>query len=360
VKPLDSLFLARANELAAHGIGNTAPNPPVGAVLVRHGEIIGEGYHHRAGAPHAEIEALKATKAIDSKAASGATLYVSLEPCNHAGRTPPCTQSIIDAGISRVVIGAIDPNPRTNGSGIQRLREAGITVELANDATSAILIEIFSHAMQNQRPYLALKLAMSLDGFITSKPGVQEWLTSEEERLYVRNLRIMHDAIMVGAGTIRIDDPQLTVRPSHNRLRPYYRIVLCETGTVSETSRIFETVENYERTIIITRSSAPKLEKVAEVIVAEDLTAALQALYESGIQSILCEGGPTLGARLIEAKLVDRFYWAIAPKLLANKDAVPVLTGVDLAALQRELHFDHIEQTGDDIILSGIFLENRS
>jgi diaminohydroxyphosphoribosylaminopyrimidine deaminase/5-amino-6-(5-phosphoribosylamino)uracil reductase len=343
----------------------------VGAVAVRDGKVLGEGYHHRAGEPHAEIEALRG----NGSALQGATLYVSLEPCNHEGRTPPCTQAILDAGIARVVIGAVDPNPLTNGSGIKRLRDAGVAVEIANDPSSQAIVEIFAHAVRSTRPYLALKLAMSLDGFITSKPGVQEWLTCEEERLYVRDLRIAHDAVMVGAGTARIDDPQLTVRPPHHRLRPYLRIIVCETATLPETSRVFEMLDDYARTIVLAPAGAREkfanLRDVADVIfVAEhpqkragrlgdpafshlDLSAALHALRDRGVQSILCEGGPTLGARLIEAGLVDRFYWAIAPRLLANPDAVPVLTGVDLAALQQKLRFDRIERAGVDMILSG-------
>ena len=224
---LDRLYLDRAYELAARGIGSTSPNPPVGAVVVRDGKILGEGYHHVAGAPHAEANAL--AQAGD---ALGATLYVSLEPCNHVGRTPACAQTVVDAGIRRAVIGTFDPNPRTNRGGVARLREAGIEVEIAGDTRALQLVEPFARAVRDKRAYLTLKMAMSVDGAITSKPGVQEWITGEPERLYVRDLRIAHDAVMVGAGTVRVDDPQLTVRPPHDRLRPYVRVVVCETDSV--------------------------------------------------------------------------------------------------------------------------------
>lgn len=358
---LDRLFLDRAYELAARGIGDTAPNPAVGAVVVRDGHVLGEGFHHRAGLAHAEVNAL-----AEAGDARGATVYVSLEPCNHVGRTPACSGALLDAGVARVVVGTLDPNPKTNGSGVALLRAAGVQVDVLDDAAARALIEPFAFAIGAQRPYLALKMAMSLDGRITSKPGVQEWITSEEERLYVRDLRIAYDAVMVGAGTVRVDDPQLTVRPPHHRLRPYTRIVACETDRVPGERRIFAQIEDYARTIVLAPAGAAKrfsqLERVADVVLVGserdqqlNLGAAMKALRERGIQSVLCEGGPTLGARLIADDLVDRLYWAIAPVLLTSNDAVPVLAGADVAALRRRVAFDLVERVGEDIVLSGTF-----
>lgn len=361
VTPLDRLFLDRAIELASRAIGSTAPNPAVGAVVVRDGRVLGEGFHHRAGEPHAEPNAL-----AEAGDATGATVYVSLEPCNHIGRTPACSRALIDAKVARVVIGTLDPNPRTNGSGMAALREAGIEVILANDARSRALIEPFAFAVRNDRPFIALKMAMSLDGRITSKPGVQQWITSEEERLYVRDLRIAYDAVMVGAGTVRVDDSQLTVRPASHRLRPFTRVVVCETDTVSETSRIFSHVSDYAKTIVLAPAGAwatfENVRGVAHLILVGDeqsrqldLGSAMRALKDAGIQSVLCEGGPTLGGRMIAHRLVDRFYWAIAPVMLASATAVPVLSGADLATMNLSMRFDAVEMVGRDVVMTGRF-----
>ena len=357
---VDELYLQRAYELAARGIGNTAPNPPVGAVLVRDGRVVGEGYHHRAGEPHAERNAL----ASAGSRARGATAYVSLEPCNHVGRTPPCTEGLIEAGIVRVVLGAVDPNPKTNGRGIAALQERGIEVDVAGDARAAELVEIFSGSLRTDRPYVTLKMAMSLDGAIASRPGVAQWLTSEATRSYVRDLRIAHDAVMVGAGTVRVDDPQLTVRPPHHRLRPYVRIVACESDTVPVTSRIFAPAGGYARTIVLAPAGSSDrfepLSRVADVVFAGDerserldLAAALRALRQRELYSVLCEGGPTLAARLISGGLVDRFSWAIAPVLLQREGAVAVLGDVDLGS--RRLQFDGVRRAGPDLVVTGRF-----
>lgn len=360
---LDRVFLDRAYELAARGIGSTAPNPPVGAVVARDGRVVGEGYHHRSGDAHAETYALRQA----GEAARGATLYVSLEPCACAGRVPACAPAIERAGITRVVAGTIDPNPKNRGLGTAYLRERGIAVEIGDEPRARELIESFAAAIASERPFLALKMAMSLDGAVTSQPSVQQWITSEEERHYVRDLRIAYDAVMVGARTVRIDDPQLTVRPPFHRLRPFRRIVVCQTETIAASSRILHEVEEYARTIVLAPAGARErfedLRERADVILVEgrdparlDLTAAMEALRHAGIESVLCEGGPTLGARLIEAGMVDRFYWAIAPRLLGNEHAVPVLAGVDFAALGHRLTFDRVERAGQDVVISGRFL----
>lgn len=362
LSPTDRIFLARAYELAARAVGSTSPNPPVGAVVVRAGRIAGEGYHHRAGEAHAEINAL--TQAGD--AARGATLYVSLEPCVCEGRVPPCAPAIERAGIARVVAGTIDPNPKNRGRGVAFLGERGIAVEVAQDARARDLIEIFAGSIAAERPYAALKMAMSLDGAITSQPDVQEWITSETERLYVRDLRIAYDAVMVGARTVRVDDPQLTVRPPYHRLRPFVRIVACETETIPAASRILHEVEDYAKTIVLAPAGLgarlENLQGAADVVLVGDagatrldLAAAMRALRAAGVYAVLCEGGPTLGAGLIAAGVVDRFYWAIAPRLLGNDRAVPVLAGVDFAALRPQLRFDGARRVGDDVVLSGTF-----
>ncbi|MBV8344586.1 MAG: bifunctional diaminohydroxyphosphoribosylaminopyrimidine deaminase/5-amino-6-(5-phosphoribosylamino)uracil reductase RibD [Candidatus Eremiobacteraeota bacterium] len=357
--PLDELYLQRAYELAGRGVGNTAPNPPVGAVLVREGRIVGEGYHRRAGAAHAEVDALREAAA----AARGATLYVSLEPCGHIGRTPPCTRALLEAGVARVVAGTLDPTEHGGGA---QLRQRGIEVVVAGDATAKALIEPFARSSVRRRPYLAVKMAMSLDGAVASEPGVREPLGSEAERSYVRELRTGYDAVMAGAGTIRIDDPLLTVRPLHDRARPYVRIVACETDGVPETSRVFAPARGYDTTIVLApdalRPRLCALAEVAEVLVVGeadaqtlDLCAAMEALRSRGVFSVLCEGGPKLAAGLITSGLADRFYWAVAPRFLHSDRAVPVLRGVDVAVRAVRARFDGVQRVGDDVVLSGTF-----
>ncbi|HEY6324952.1 MAG TPA: bifunctional diaminohydroxyphosphoribosylaminopyrimidine deaminase/5-amino-6-(5-phosphoribosylamino)uracil reductase RibD [Candidatus Cybelea sp.] len=355
--PLDELFLQRAYELAARAIGATAPNPPVGAVVVRDGRIVGEGYHHRAGAPHAEVNALRSA----GSRARNATLYVSLEPCGHVGRTPPCAQAVSGAGVARVVAGTLDPTGHGGGA---QLRDRGVEMAVAGDAAAQALIEPFARASGLHRPYVAVKMAMSLDGAVARAPELREPLGSEAEQRYVRELRIAHDAVMVGAGTVRVDDPMLTVRPHHDRARRYVRIVACERDTVPPGSRVFVPADGYAKTIVLApgalRPRLDALADVADVLVLGDagartldLANAMEALREREICSVLCEGGPKLAAQLIAGGLADRFYWAVVPRLLQTERAVPVLRGVDLASRAVRARFDGAERVGDDVVLTG-------
>ena len=356
---VDRLFLDRAYELAERAIGNTAPNPAVGAVVARDGSIISEGYHHRAGEEHAEVHALRDA----GEEARGATLYVSLEPCNHHGRTPPCTHAVAQAGIARVVIGTPDPNPRTDAGGIHYLRERGIDVEIADDPHARAIAEPFARAIRSDRPYVTLKMATSLDGFVASNSDAQEWLTGDEAREYVRELRIAHDAVIVGAGTIRVDNSQLTVRPPHHRLREYVRIVACETDSVDSRSAVFRPHEGYSRTIVVAPAGAKEkfqnLAPVADLLFVGsdsqtqlDIPQAFRDLRAHGLTSMLCEGGPTMAGHLFSQGLVDRFVWLVAPRLLRTPAAVPVLTSGSLESV-RGLRFDRVEHLGADLLISG-------
>jgi diaminohydroxyphosphoribosylaminopyrimidine deaminase / 5-amino-6-(5-phosphoribosylamino)uracil reductase len=359
ISAIDRLFLERTYELAARGIGNTSPNPPVGAVVARGETMLGEGYHHRAGEAHAEVNAL-----ADAGDARGATMYVSLEPCLHVGRTPPCTNALRRAGIARVVIGALDP---TRHGGAAELARDGLEVAIANDPEARKLIEIFTRPVARTRAYVTLKMAMSLDGYVASRPGTPEWISCEEERLFVRDLRVAHDAVMVGAGTVRIDDPQLTVRPPASRLREFVRIVACANDSVPPESRVFAPVPGYARTVVLAPGAARArfraLEDVADVLyVGEsqetlDIKTALEALRERGITSVLCEGGPTLAGDLIARGLVDRFYWAISPVLLHSESAVSVLGSAQLDGSPRALKFDMLERLGCDALIGGTFAD---
>lgn len=334
---------------------------------MRDGTTLGEGWHHRRGEQHAEAEALRDAFARGNDP-RGATAYVSLEPCDHHGRTPPCSGALIDAGVARVVIGALDPNPKTAQAGVRRLREHGITVELSADDDAQRLIERFGWTIEADRPFVTLKLAASLDGYIASQAGVQQWLTGPLARERVRDLRIEHDAVMVGAGTIRVDDPQLTVRPHATRRKPYLRIVACETDAVPVTSRVLAPAPDapgdaHARTIVLAPAGARErfapLEPIADVVYVGDvaahtldLGAALTALRARDVSSVLCEGGPTLAGRLLAQGLVQRLLWFVAPALLRADGAVPALAGADLSA-RNGWRFDRIERVGDDMLLSA-------
>jgi diaminohydroxyphosphoribosylaminopyrimidine deaminase / 5-amino-6-(5-phosphoribosylamino)uracil reductase len=353
---LDRLYLARACELAARGIGNTAPNPPVGAVLVRDGTTLGEGFHHRRGAAHAEVEALRAAGGD----AAGATLYVTLEPCDHAGLTPPCAPAVVSAGVTRVVVGALDPNPRTAQRGVARLRAAGIVVDVVDDPEALRLIEPFAVAVRAGRPFVTLKMAASLDGFVAPRRGAH-WLTGDAARTFVRELRAAHDMVLVGAGTVLADDPQLTVRPPHARAVAYRRGVVCDGRPLPPERRVFAEEEGYAPTVVLAagpRALFGQLERVAEVAYigaedapAVDLLGGLRALRERGVSSVLCEGGPRLAARLLAAGVVDRLEWLSAPRVLSGPDAVPALGPG--AALDVGWTIDAVERLGDDVRLSA-------
>jgi diaminohydroxyphosphoribosylaminopyrimidine deaminase/5-amino-6-(5-phosphoribosylamino)uracil reductase len=334
---------------------------------VRDGVTLGEGWHHRAGEAHAEVEALRDARARGHDV-RGATAYVSLEPCNHHGRTPPCSDALLAAGIVRVVIGALDPNPKTAESGVRRLRDAGVAVEVLDDAAARALIERFRWTIAHELPYVTLKMAASLDGYVASRPGEQQWLTGPLARERVRDLRIEHDAVMVGAGTIRVDDPLLTVRPHATRRKPYARVVVCEAGRVPAHSRVLAPPADappdaYRATIVLAppaaRATLAEIEPIADVVYAGapdatqlDLRAALVALRERDVTTVLCEGGPTLAGRLLEAGLVQRVVWFVAPAFLRADSAVPALAGADLSR-RNGWRFDRIERVGDDMLLSA-------
>ncbi len=288
-------------------------------------------------------------------------MYVTLEPCDHTGLTPPCSLAVRDAGIARVVVGTMDPNPRTAGGGVARLREAGVVCDVAEDAWARELVDAFGIAVARSRPYVRLKLAASLDGYVASRTGEQRWLTGDRARAYVRDLRATHDAVLVGAGTVRIDDPQLSVRPPRARRRNAVRAIACEDAPVPRDRAIFAPLEGYDPTIVLAPAGLAErfapLEAIADVAYVGDATAAtldlrlaMEMLRARGIASVLCEGGPTLAGRLLEAGLVDRIDWLVAPTLLANANAVAAL---GVGAIGIELDVDLVERLGPDVLLSA-------
>ena len=271
--------MERALELAERGRGTTHPNPVVGAVVVRDGEVVGEGWHERKGGPHAEVVALAAA----GERARGATLYVTLEPCAHHGSTPPCTQAVIDAGVQKVVAGALDPNPEAAG-GFDLLRAAGVEVEHADSFAARAQNEAWRTWIAQQRPFVLLKLAQTLDGRLTV-PGTR-WISNEASRRRVHELRAQVDAVAVGMGTVRADSPQLTARGVDARRQP--RRLAFGTGPSELEVR-----------------SGPLVEE-------------LRALAAEGVQSLLLEGGPTLAASFLSADLVDKVLLFIAPRIAGD------------------------------------------
>jgi diaminohydroxyphosphoribosylaminopyrimidine deaminase/5-amino-6-(5-phosphoribosylamino)uracil reductase len=314
-------FLARAVELAERGRGSTAPNPVVGAVVAAGDELLGEGWHERAGGPHAEIVALEAA----GERARGATLFVSLEPCAHEGRTPPCVDAVIRAGISRVVAAAADPNPRTDGKGFERLREGGVEVELADGELAARARrqnEAWRTWIALGRPFVTYKAAITLDGRVTV-PGAR-WVTGEKSRRRVHELRAASDAVAVGMGTVRADDPLLTAREVGAERQP--RRLAFGSGPLPEGS---------------------ELELVSGAL-EEELT----RLAGEGVQSLLLEGGPTLASSFLGAGLVDKLLLFVAPKLSGSG---PHFLGDFDGPLQ--LRFVDVEHVGADVLLAAYLRE---
>ncbi len=340
-------------------------------MLARGSTTLGEGFHRVRGEPHAEVEALRdaAERGHDVR---GSTLYVTLEPCNHEGLTPPCSQAVLAAGVARVVAGTRDPNPKAAG-GLDTLREAGVAVAVAEDPWArAIVADFVASLAAPQRAFVRLKLAVSLDGFVAPRGGERHWLTGRESRAFVRDLRASYDAVLVGAGTVRVDDPELTVRPPRARRKPYVRVIACEDAPVPLDRAIFQASDGYARTIVLAPAGArarfAELEEVADLVYVNpgeqprevrnddakptlDLAEALVALRSRGIASVLCEGGPTLAGRLIERGLVDRIDWLVAPVLLGGPGAVPAL---GRAAVGDVLRFGDVERLGPDLHISAI------
>ena len=318
----DRAFMRRALDLAKLGWGQTAPNPMVGAVVVRGGEVVGEGYHARYGGDHGEVAALRAAGPL----ARGATVYVTLEPCNHHGKTPPCAEALIAAGVQRVVAATRDPNPAAGGAA-ERLRNAGIEVSLGVEERAARELNApFFHAFRSDRPWIVLKLAVSVDGAIADATRSARWLTGAEARREVHRLRAGSDAVAVGIGTVLADDPLLTVREAAAPRVSPRRVVFDSALRLPLTSKVVRTAGETSTTAVAARGAAPIPEGRAgalesagvRVLVAESLDAALRALRSDGVRSMLVEGGAGLAAGLLAAGAVDRLIIFQAPILLGT------------------------------------------
>jgi diaminohydroxyphosphoribosylaminopyrimidine deaminase / 5-amino-6-(5-phosphoribosylamino)uracil reductase len=324
-KDLDQELMRRAIALGEKG--DPSPNPHVGCVVAdASGHVLGEGFHEATGLDHAEVAALKAAGAK----ASGATLYVSLEPCNHLGRTPPCVDAILAAGIKRVVLGCRDPNPRVSGGGVERLRDAGVeVVEGVLEAEAQALIKAWSKFITTGQSYLTLKLAISLDGRIATRSGASKWITGPESRLRVQNLRASHDAVMVGVNTVLADNPRLTVRDVPGRSP--VRVIVDSKLRIPTTAQVVQTATQVP-TCVITTVSAPKVQEEAlqtlgvRVIrvppTAEgrcEPSVLLRELAAREVVNVMCEGGSELGGSLLASGLADELHVFVAPLLLGPR-----------------------------------------
>jgi diaminohydroxyphosphoribosylaminopyrimidine deaminase / 5-amino-6-(5-phosphoribosylamino)uracil reductase len=354
----DSRMMLRCLELARRALGRTSPNPLVGAVIVKDGEIVGEGFHPRAGEPHAEVFALRAA----GDHARGATIYVSLEPCNHYGRTPPCSEGLIQAGVAKVVVGMVDPNPLVAGGGIARLRAAGIEVLVGvEEAACRQLNEAFVHRILYKRPLGILKYAMTLDGKIATTSGHSAWVTSQEARTEVHQLRAACDAIIVGGNTVRQDNPYLTSHDleAHNPLR----VVMSRHLNLPENAHLWRITD--APTLVLTEKGANPdfqellLKQGVEVVELTSLTPdqAMAYLYERGFCSVLWECGGTLAASAIAQGAVQKVLAFIAPKIIGGSIAPTPVGDLGFTTMTEALSLERVRWrvVGSDCLVEGYF-----
>jgi diaminohydroxyphosphoribosylaminopyrimidine deaminase/5-amino-6-(5-phosphoribosylamino)uracil reductase len=326
-------FMREAIRLAKKGLGKTRPNPAVGCVLVKKGRIIGRGWHRRAGQAHAEVEALKSLK--NPSAARGATAYVTLEPCCTHGRTPPCTNALIVAGVTRVVVGAIDPNPRHRGRGLKLLQKAGLKTRASVLASEcAALNPEFNHVMRTGLPWVIAKCGMSLDGRLTRPPGEGQWITSPAARADAMKLRARVDAILVGAGTVRADNPSLTLRGTAAKHPQPWRIVWAPRRHPPKNAKVF-TDRHRGRTLVITHRS---------------LRVTLRDLARRGIHCVLVEGGGHTLGKLFDARLVNEAVFYIAPTLTGGHTLAVAGSGTYPATIASPIR----TRLGNNLRLSGL------
>jgi diaminohydroxyphosphoribosylaminopyrimidine deaminase/5-amino-6-(5-phosphoribosylamino)uracil reductase len=362
----DIKFMRRAVELSKNGLGFVNPNPLVGAVIVKNGKILGEGFHEYFGGPHAEINALK-----NVVNAQGATLYVTLEPCNHFGKTPPCTDRIIMEKFSRVVIGMKDPNLLVNGKGIKKLKGAGIQIEseILNDEIQQ-LNEVYKKYITTGIPFCVLKTAMTLDGKISTYKGESKWISNEKSRNFVHVLRHQYAAIMVGVNTVIKDDPELTDRSSHENKKHPLRVIVDSNGRTPADSKVLDT--SVAPTLIAITKNAHKdfidlvIKKGCEVIVCPeknkkvDLAFLMENLGKRGADSVLLEGGSTLNFSAIQEGIVDKVYSFISPKMVGGEKASTPLGGAGFSHVNQAitLNINKIIRLDEDLLIESYIIKS--
>ncbi len=369
VTDTDKLHLARAIELAGRGVGTVKPNPVVGAVIARDGEVLGEGWHERFGAAHAEVNAIEACGLADL---SGATLYVSLEPCCHEGKTPPCTEAIVQAGIGRVVVGSDDPTEKAAGRGLGILRDEGVDVVIADGelATRARLLnQAFRKHARVGRPWVLFKSAMTLDGKVATRAGDSQWISGEASRELAHRWRASVDAVVVGIGTALADDPQLTARPEGTPTCPSEqprRVVFDSLARLPSDSRLLAAAAEIPLTVVVSRAAARADTDALEAAGVQVLVAtgenepararsALDQLGQLGVASLLLEGGPHLAGAFLDAGEIDEIRLFLAPLLFGGRTARDPLEGEGVESIAdavRALTFD-CERVGEDLLVSA-------
>lgn len=357
------LFMRVALREAAKGLGRTSPNPAVGAVLVKAGRVVARGHHARAGGPHAEVVALRAAGAR----ARGADLYTTLEPCDHFGKTPPCSRAVLEAGVRRVFVGSSDPNPLVNGRGVARLRAAGVPVVLGVLAPECDALNAhWFRFIRDRRPYVTLKAAVTLDGRLATRTGDSRWVTGEAARRWVHRLRDRVDAVLVGSGTARADDPRLTARLPGGRGRDPVRVVLDTDLRLPAGLRLFRARSAAPTLVAHASRRTRRLGPGVELLRCRrgdggvDLRDLLAKLAERGITHLLVEGGARVHARFLEQGLVDRVAVFVAPKL-AGADGVPLYAGRGPARMADALRLEEVqvERLGEDVLVQGRPVRSR-
>jgi diaminohydroxyphosphoribosylaminopyrimidine deaminase/5-amino-6-(5-phosphoribosylamino)uracil reductase len=365
MNPVDRSYMCLALELAARGAGRTHPNPMVGCVIVKEGCIVGRGYHKAAGLAHAEVVALDEA----GENARGATLYVTLEPCSHHGRTPPCADAVIAAGVSRVVVATKDPNPLVAGRGLAKIERAGIATLVGVERERALrLNEAFMLGVVKERAFVHLKLAATLDGKIATATGDSKWVTSPESRAKVHRLRDQVSAVLVGVQTAQDDDPRLTVRLPGKAERQLLRVVLDPALRISDTLWMLAP-ENAANTLLVCTREAhadrvARLEELgAKVLRAPpsacgglDVEFVLRELYRLGHLEVLLEGGGRAARSFLDAGMVDRVHLYYAPKLLGGSDALSMVGGASPGKMSSAFDLDELEvsRVGPDIYVTGV------
>jgi diaminohydroxyphosphoribosylaminopyrimidine deaminase/5-amino-6-(5-phosphoribosylamino)uracil reductase len=356
ITAFDRQIMQRCLELAKRGEGKTSPNPMVGAVIVKDGQIVGEGFHPKAGQPHAEVFALREA----GEKAQGATIYVSLEPCNHFGRTPPCSDAVIAAKVAKVVVGMVDPNPLVGGGGIEKIKNAGIEVIVGvEEEDCRKLNEGFIHRILYQKPFGILKYAMTLDGKIATTTGHSRWVTGRSARDYVHQLRATCDAVIVGGNTIRVDNPYLTTHKlaDHNPLRVIMTRKLdlplnCHVWNIKDAKTVVFTEKEHNLEV-----KKNLIDQGVEIIELNNLTPVkvMENLYNQGLAKVLWECGGNLAAKAIQAGAVQKIMAFIAPKIVGGKNALSPVSNLGIENMENALELSQVSfyALDSDFVIEG-------